>query len=78
MIASTNAAALPTGAPLAAQYVAALRDTLPAEVRRLPTTSRRYRAALHAAARAAGWPLCPSRRELAAAAAYLDRIEAAR
>lgn len=76
-IPSAPTQALPVGAPLAAQYVAALRDALPHEVRRLPVTSQRYRAALHTAARAAGWPLRPSRRELAAAAAYLRGIEAA-
>jgi hypothetical protein len=68
----TAAALLPPGAPLAAQYIAALQPTLPEDVRRLPVTSSRHRLALHDAALAAGWPLRPSRRELARGAAYLQ------
>lgn len=63
---------LPTGAPLAAQYIAALQPLIPPEVRSLPITSTRHRLALRSAAQRAGWPLQPSRRELARGAAYLQ------
>nr|MBS1900433.1 hypothetical protein [Actinomycetota bacterium] len=62
---------LPTGAPLAAQYIVALAPVVPADVRALPITSARYRRALRDAARAAGWPMHPSRRELSRGASYL-------
>lgn len=71
-------AGLPIGAPLAAQYLTALAPALPAEVHALPITSARYRRALDHAARVAGWPLRPSRRELARGAAYLEALAAPR
>lgn len=67
---------LPEGAPLAAQLIAALTPMIPDDVRALPVTSARYRIALQCAARAAGWPLRPSRSELARGAAYIAGLEA--
>lgn len=78
MSATATATALPPGAPLAAQYVAALRGAVPSDVQHLPVTSPRHREALHRAAAAAGWPLRPSRRELARGAAYVAAVEANR
>lgn len=57
--------------PVGAQYIAAFSPAVPAELRHLPPTARRHRAALRSAAHAAGWTLVPSRRELAHGAAYL-------
>ena len=65
---------LPVGAPLVAQYIVALEDALPVDVRDLPVTSARYRAALHSAAVREGWRLQPSRRELARGAVYLASL----
>lgn len=68
--------ALPAGAPLSAQYVAALTQDLSLEVRMLPPTSARFRRELQAAAIRRGWPLRISRRELARSIAYLARATA--
>lgn len=69
---------LPDGAPLAAQYLAHARSVLPADVATLPHNSRRFRAALRDLAATSPGHLMPTRRELALAADYLDRLAARR
>lgn len=70
----TTHAPLPQGAPLAAQYLAGVRDLLPADLRHLPTGSRQFRTALAQVAQQMPVPLMPSRRELRAASRYLDTL----
>lgn len=70
-----NAAPLPPtpppDAPIAAQWLWHLFPRVPA-AREMPVTSEACRAALNDAAGALGWPLRPSRRELARANDWLE------
>lgn len=70
----TASVPLPQGAPLAAQYLAGVRELLPAEIRHLPTGSRQFRTALAQVAQQMPVTLVPSRRELRAASRYLDTL----